>query len=130
MVIKLKHEYGVWIDDQKAIVDKFILDYSKKFKSTHNTNRTLPNLGLAKLISDTENSELIRLPDMEEIKQALFSIESNKTSGPDGFGAGKILKEINHTFIMLTPKASSPSQTSQFRPISLCSTVSKLYPRF
>ena len=112
MVIKLKDECGVWIDDKKVIANKFILDYSKRFKFTHNANRTIPNLGLAKLISDTENSELIRLPDMEEIKQALFSIESNKTSGPDGFGAGKILKEINDTFITLIPKVNSPSQTS------------------
>ena len=68
LVIKLKDACGVWIDNLKAIVDKFSLDYSKRFKSTHSTNRTLPNLGLVKLISDTENCELIRLSDMEEIK--------------------------------------------------------------
>ena len=70
LVIKLKDACGVWIDNLKAIVDKFILDYSKRFKT----------------ISNTENFELICLLDMEEIKQALFSIELNKTPGPDGFG--------------------------------------------
>ena len=39
---------------------------------------------------------------------------------------GKILKEINHTFIALIPKTSSFSQTSHFRPISLCSTIYKI----
>ena len=68
LVIKLKDECGVWIDDQKAITDKFILDYSRRFKSADIVNKTLPNLGLVKLISDTENFELVRLPNMEEIK--------------------------------------------------------------
>ena len=62
---------------------------------------------------------------MDEVKQALFFIDSTKTSGPDGFGVGffknywnviqydfydsirefftqgKMLREINHTFIAL-----------------------------
>jgi len=37
---------------------------------------------------DSDNLELVKLPDMDEVKQALFAIDSNKTPGPDGFGAG------------------------------------------
>jgi len=48
----------------------------------------LPNLGLSKLILDLDNNELIKLPNLEEIKNALFSIDSNKTLGPNAFGAG------------------------------------------
>jgi len=86
---------------------------------------------------------------MEEVKQALFSIDSTKTPGPDGFSAGffkhywpltkhdfyrcileffiqeKMLKQINQMFIALIPKIDNPSQTHHFRPISLCSTVYK-----
>ena len=32
--------------------------------------------------------ELVKLPNQEEVRQALFAIDSNKTPGPDGFGAG------------------------------------------
>lgn len=39
---------------------------------------------------------------------------------------GKILKEINHTFIALIPEIENPVQMNQFRPISLCSTVYKI----
>lgn len=39
---------------------------------------------------------------------------------------GKILKEINHTFIALIPKTNSPTQTSHYKPISLCSTIYKI----
>lgn len=34
IVVKLKDECSIWIDNHKATVDKFILDYSKRFKST------------------------------------------------------------------------------------------------
>ena len=83
------------------------------------------------MITDSDNIQLLKLPDFHEIKDALFSIESNKTPGSDGFGAGffrqywsligqeftncilevfrngKILKEINHTFITFIPKMNN-----------------------
>ena len=73
-----------------------------------------------------------------------------KAPGPDGFGAaffqehwptvqndicqatrsffieGKILKQINHTFIALIPKVDNSSVTEQYRPISLCNTLYKI----
>jgi len=122
---------------------------SKRFKSSHDGQCTLAHLSLPSLILDLENSELIRLPNLEEVKNALFSIESTKTPGPNGFGVGffknywniikkdlfnyilefftngKILKELNHTFIALIPKIKNPVQTNQFRRISLCSTIYK-----
>jgi len=85
---------------------------------------------------------------MEEIKNAIFDINPNKTPGLDGFGAefffpellgdelvhciqdfflhGKLLKEINHTFITLIPKSSQSYSTSHFRQISLRSTICKI----
>ena len=73
----------------------------------------------------------MKLSNLDEVKTVLFSIDSNTTLGPDGFGAGflkkllacyqkdisnsviefftngKILKEINHIFIALIPKVSN-----------------------
>ena len=88
LTIKLQDECGVWINEQEAIADKFIEDFSKRFKSSHTPQRIILDLGLAPLLSDQENKELIRLPNLEEVRIAVFSIEPNKTPGPDGFGAG------------------------------------------
>ena len=35
-----------------------------------------------------DNLELIKSPDIEEVKQAIFSMQSNKTHGLDEFGTG------------------------------------------
>ncbi|KAM1060770.1 hypothetical protein ACFX2B_025119 [Malus domestica] len=73
-----------------------------------------------------------------------------KSPGPDGFNAGFfqhhwetvgcvvigmvktffqsdcLLKELNHTNIVLIPKVDNPRKMTQFQPISLCNVVYKI----
>jgi len=119
------------------------------FLSGNNGATVIPDLKLDPTILDVENLSLIRIPDMSEVKSTLFSINSLKTPGPDGFGAGffkqywdvvkndfynciveffksgRLLRQINRTFLALIPKRDNPSETHHFRPISLCNTVYK-----
>lgn len=44
-------------------------------------------MGLPKLISQLSSIELTKLPNLKEVKNALFRIDSNKTPELDGFGA-------------------------------------------
>ncbi|GKA33214.1 RNA-directed DNA polymerase, eukaryota, reverse transcriptase zinc-binding domain protein, partial [Tanacetum coccineum] len=99
---------------------------------------------------DVDSSvDLIKPITNEEIKEALFSIDDNKASGPDGytskffkaswnvvvqdvcctvkefFMTGKMLGELNATLISLTPKVSVPSKVTDYRPISCCNIVYK-----
>jgi len=39
------------------------------------------------MVSDADNHFLIQPSTLDEIHTALFSMDFNKTSGPDGFGA-------------------------------------------
>jgi len=42
------------------------------------------------------------------------------------FATGKLLKSINHTFVTLVPKSSSPASLTDYIPISCCNVIYKL----
>jgi len=85
---KLKGDCGMWIINPLAIAEKFVHDYANRLLSNGQWGTIRPNPQLCTRISDSDNLSLINTPDMMEVKSALFSIESSKTLGPDGFGAG------------------------------------------
>ena len=47
----------------------------------------------------------------------------------DFFRIGKMLKRINKTFIALVPKIPTPMSLLDFRPISLCNTIYKIFAK-
>lgn len=89
----------------------------------------------------------------DEIKDAFFSLPKNKTCGPDGylaefftttwsiigpevteailefFRSGELLKQWNSATLVLIPKISNASQTTDFGPISCLNTVYKVISR-
>jgi len=119
------------------------------FKSNQPSNSNFLDLQIASGISHSDNLNLIKIPSMTEVKQSVFSIDSTKTPDLDGFGVGfskhywnlikndfyqciskfftrgKMLRQINHTFVALIPKRENPSETQHFRLVSLCNTVYK-----
>ncbi|VFQ82836.1 unnamed protein product, partial [Cuscuta campestris] len=101
-------------------------------------------------ITDEDNQQLVASPSLEEVKDAVFSLNPNSAAGPDGFtghffqkcwdiihleifamvcGFFKgdyMTKGIAHTAIVLLPKVDSPNTFADFRPISLCNFSSKI----
>lgn len=97
--------------------------------------------------------QLVEIPSVESIKSTMLAMPKNKAPGPDGlsaeffweaweivgedtvqairefFTAGRMLKQFNSTAISLIPKVIGADQLSQFRPISLCTTVYKVMAR-
>lgn len=100
-------------------------------------------------LSAEENDALTRPVSTEEIKNALFNINIDKSPGLDGytsafyrknwefigedlvnvvqefFRTGQLLKSINSTAISLIPKTSSNPKVSDYRPIACCNVVYK-----
>ncbi|KAL5806794.1 hypothetical protein ACOSQ4_029527 [Xanthoceras sorbifolium] len=86
----------------------------------------------------------------EEVRQALFLMYPTKAPGVDGMPAlffqkywnvvgpgvieaclgclndGRSMREVNSTLITLIPKIDRPREVSDFRPISLCTSVYKI----
>jgi len=71
-------------------------------------------------ISAMEASNLEAPVEEAEIKDALWSIVK------EFFRKGKLLKQINSTFVSLIPKTNHEPKVQDFRPISCCNTVYKI----
>lgn len=98
-------------------------------------------------------TEFVAIPSAEEITEVIFGMPKSKAPGPDGFpveffweawsvvgkdtiaavqeffSSKRMLRKFNATTIALLPKVTGADRMSQFRPISLCSTVYKIIAR-
>jgi len=150
LITKIKNDVGLWIEDQPTLQQQFLDDYNSRFKSVVSNTRLIPNLDLSSLVTNNDNDILVQPITFKELEIAVWGIEPHKTSGLDGYSAsffqkywdivkinlmgcitkffrsGKLLREVNHTFITLIPKVDQPHTTSQFWPISLCTTLYKI----
>ncbi|KAH0738380.1 hypothetical protein KY290_037085 [Solanum tuberosum] len=135
----------------ECITNVFVAFY-QDFLGTKEINRrkTLRNLlRYGHTLTFITQVELIREYTENDVKKAIFSIGSNKSPGPDGYGSdfykkawkvvgndvteavlqffrnGKLLKQLNATMISLIPKVPAPQSASQFRPISYCNILYK-----
>lgn len=142
-ITRLRLTDDSWIEDEDQIGNNFAQFYSDLFKSTEGRNFTHILEGIDTLISDEDNSFLMRVISNEEIKSAVFELGDTKAPGPDGFtGAfyqkawptiggqvcslikeffdtGFPLEEINQTDMVFIPKKDCPETMSDYRPISL-----------
>ena len=103
------------------------------------------------MVSEEEIIELMKPILEQEIIDVIWSMESNKAPGPDGFSFHfyrvcwtVIMKDLlwmikyfqfksklggctNSTFLALIPKEANPSSFDRFRPISLCNASYKIF---
>uniref|UniRef100_A0A803PJ86 Reverse transcriptase domain-containing protein n=1 Tax=Cannabis sativa TaxID=3483 RepID=A0A803PJ86_CANSA len=109
--------------------------------------------GISDILTDTIYSCLEAPFTADEVQQAIFQLASDKSPGPDGFNGTFLQKNwhllrvdmvqavlsflnnnadlspINNTIIFLIPKKSHPQAISDYRPISICSTMYKIISR-
>lgn len=105
------------------------------------------------MITEEENAELGVVPDEDEVKNAVYKLNGDSSSGPDGltgkfyhvcwdiigkdicrmvqtFYAGSSLpKSITRTNLILIPKKDNIQSFSDMRPISLSNFINKILSR-
>ena len=84
-IIRIKDETGVWLNEFESIKNKFILEFSYRFKSSRPSLWSLPDLSISPVITTDENLELIRIVSEEEIHTVIFQMDPYNAPGPDGF---------------------------------------------
>ncbi|CAH9072676.1 unnamed protein product [Cuscuta europaea] len=106
---------------------------------------------IPKIISEEDNYMMTKLPEEEEVKAAVWDLNSKGAPGPDGFNGiyfkkcwsivcTDVVKAIQKFFwgisipkgmvsswIILIPKKGKPSSFAEFMPICLSNFVSKIY---
>ncbi|XP_058073273.1 uncharacterized protein LOC131221988 [Magnolia sinica] len=105
------------------------------------------------LISANDNASLVAPPSIQEVQQALSAIPKDGALGPNGFTTaffsscwtivgpdlvkaaafwfqgGPLPKAFCLSLICLIPKGAAPASFGDFRPISLCNVVYKLFSK-
>lgn len=145
----IKNDDGDWLTSKKDIREHVTHKSSQLF---HEEPMCFPQdleQLINPIITHSENFELCKVPSPQEIKSTIFDMFNQKAPGPDGlpalfykkywstvghtvteaiqsfFTLGRLLKEVNNSFIVLIPKVKNPSSVNHFRPISLCNTIYK-----
>jgi hypothetical protein len=101
-------------------------------------------------VSKEDNETLMKPFTEEEINNAIWSMELDKSPGPDDFSINfyrncweiikidlirmikafqqkdKVGGSVKSTFLALIPKEANPGSFDRFRPISLCNTSYKI----
>nr|GEW62149.1 hypothetical protein [Tanacetum cinerariifolium] len=131
-------------------VPKAFIDHYEVFLGQHGI---IQDLNIDELfgtkLDENDALNMIRNVSSSEVKEAIFSIGNDKSSGMDGytvaffkdawdivgdgiiaavkefFTNGRLLKELNHAVIALVPKNQNPSQVNDYRPISCCNVLFK-----
>ncbi|XP_062094166.1 uncharacterized protein LOC133800227 [Humulus lupulus] len=144
-------EFGQSIENFDDVVDHFVTHFQKimgsKSMASRSNQKSCFDLG-HKLTLDQQVS-LVKPFSTKEVKEALFSINSIKSLGPDGFGSGffKVLwreleaeisaaildffecgnlpEEVNKATISLIPKTETHSRAADYRPIACCNSIYK-----
>uniref|UniRef100_A0A803PJY6 Reverse transcriptase domain-containing protein n=1 Tax=Cannabis sativa TaxID=3483 RepID=A0A803PJY6_CANSA len=146
---------GSIVTDSEALVRMIEHHFEQLFTSRNPEQEIINNVlsGLTNCLSEAEFNSLSLPYNDSEIKRAAFQLASDKAPGSDGYNGSFFQKNwhivgtdvleaakgflngdanieaINHTVIVLIPKLSNPQMVTDYRPISLCSTLYKIISR-
>ena len=149
----LKHQ-GNSIHDPVLLKEHIVNHFQELYTSQNQTlNHDLVSKVIPQLVSPLDNDLLSSIPNSDEIKRAVFSLNPNSAPGPDGFPGSLyqkcwhivgedvckaitiffqhswLLPGFNSNFITLIPKNPSADSISNFRPIALANFIFKVIPK-
>ncbi|XP_074315297.1 uncharacterized protein LOC141651485 [Silene latifolia] len=150
-VFQIEDKDGSLCTEGDAIQNAFLAYYQELLGSQKNTDIVNFNVVRKGICCSDAHCLLLNSPvTADEVKKCLFSIPPSKSLGPDGytsqsyrdawdivgddiceailnvFETGKLLTQINATFITLIPKVDRHVSVKHYRPISCCNVIYKV----
>lgn len=156
-ITKMKDSHGQWLTSEASIKDHAVEFYQTLFSvESHDQEEVDSSIDqflsyVPELVTLEDNQRLLRPLTMEEVKLAVFQLDSAPGSdgfsgrfyqacwgiiSPDLFNAVQeffvgvpVPKRISSTLMVLLPKKPCPTSFGEYRPISLCNFVNKIFTR-
>ncbi|VFQ69024.1 unnamed protein product [Cuscuta campestris] len=152
-ISSLKDDNGKLHNTLEGISKVAVDHYSRVFSTVHEGDMGQILDHIPNCVSPQDNSLLRSIPDEEEIRRTIWSLNANSTAGPDGFNGFffrdswdiikidvcravqeffvgiPMPKAFGSTLITLIPKQEGSITLDQFRPISLSTFFSKIISR-
>ncbi|XP_059289514.1 uncharacterized protein LOC132043044 [Lycium ferocissimum] len=84
-ILKLSINCGQWLDNAEDIAEEAVGFFQAQFHETVVPTQFDILKHVPSMISNEQNEELVAAPTKEEVKQAVFGLNSTSAGGPDGF---------------------------------------------
>ncbi|XP_060182538.1 uncharacterized protein LOC132612249 [Lycium barbarum] len=150
---RIQNSQGQWLDNEEEIAEEAVGFFQAQFHETVVPTQFDILKHVPSMISNVQNEEHVAVPTKEEVKQAVFGLNSTSAGGPDGFTGlffqtcwdivgddifnmvwyffrgFELPRYITHTNLVLLPKKKDVQTFSDMRPISLSNFVNKVFSR-
>ncbi|XP_027158272.1 uncharacterized protein LOC113759893 [Coffea eugenioides] len=153
VIHRIKNCNGEWVNEDALIGAEAVRYFSSLF-SLEDTPAMMdvPDV-IPRLVSLEDDVQLEAVPPLEEVRQTVFEMDVNSAAGPDSFTGklfsfaweivggdvyndvqsffcgAELLRRIIATSIVLLSKVHQQKDFSQFRAISLCNFVNKIFSK-